>query len=220
MTIPVRTRHGVINMRATVPQLEAALSASRSLNARPSGSAPTGIATGAGSECYPVSYQGSTWYAGWCDLEVYLDATSCDPMGCEDADRLTASINTNPGAFSSYSPYKILNVVAPGYSSVFTDVHINWNTLCYASLRECGHGTTGNVPPSSSGKMYPTSDVDLHGDEITHLYYLWALFIPNGSNYSSHAQTGTATCKPASSGSNQCLYPPIVATRHPERMGS
>lgn len=217
--VPEGTRRGVISVRATVAELRAALSAARSLGARSVSRAAAGIAARAvplsvppvaGTGCFSVSYNGKSWFSTWCDLQLYLDDTVCGEFGCEQVDRLTATMKTNPGALTSAVSFTASNMVTPGFSSVYTDVHINWNTLCYSSKVECGHGSTGNFNPSGSGRMSPTSDVALYGDEITHSFYLWALFIPNGQEYASDASTGTATCKPASSGSNQCLYPSLI----------
>lgn len=217
--VPQGTRRGVIRVRATVGELRTALSATRSLGARSVSQMAAGAASQVvplslppvrGTACNSVTYNGQTWFTTWCDLKLELAGDYCDPAGCEQVDTLTATITTDPGAFTSRAAYTTLNVVSSGFSSTFTDVHINWNTLCYSSKIECGHGSTGTISPSGKGTMFPTSDVDLHGDMITHTFYLWALFIPNGQNYADDAATGTGTCKPASSGSNQCLYPSLV----------
>jgi hypothetical protein len=217
--VPEETRGGVISVRATVAELRAALSAARSLGARSAGQADAGTASRAvplsvppvaGTGCFPISYNGQTWFSTWCNLQLHFDDTVCGEFGCEDVDRLTATLTTNPGALKSSVSYKMLNVVAQGQSSVYTDIHINWNTLCYSSKIECGHNTVAGIPPSGSGSFSPDSNTPLYGDEITHSFYLWVLFIPNGQEYASDASTGTATCKTAGSGSNACLYPTLT----------
>jgi hypothetical protein len=168
-----------------------------------------------GTACYSTTYEGETWFTAWCDLDLELDGVDCDPT-CETVDRLEADLKTNPGALSSRTSYGIANVVTTGFSSVFTDIYLTWNTLCYRTQNECGNGKTGNLAPPHSGSMTPTSYVPLYGDTISHAYFMYALFIPNGSEYSDHAATGKATCMPSGSGSNACLYPSLL-DHHPLR---
>lgn len=208
--VPQGTRRGVTSAPATVPELETALSAARSLNAqRPVTGSP--IAPGTlppvrGNGCNPVKQGGVTVDTTWCDLPLELEGVACDSEGCEGVDRLNATVQTNPGAIGSSSPYQVSNTVTTGYPSVFTDVYINWNTLCYSNGQECGHGTTGNLTLPRSATMFPTSNDPMWGDRISHSYYLWALFLPNGQQYADDALTGTATCEAESQG-NQCFYP-------------
>jgi hypothetical protein len=213
--VPQGTRRGITSVPATVAELRTALSAARSLDARHVEAqravaalpiAPDTLPPIRGNGCNPVKQGGVTVDTTWCDLPLELEAEACDPEGCEGVDRLNASVQTNPGADGSSSPYTVSNTVTTGYPPVFTDVHINWNTLCYSNGQECGHGTTGNVTLPDSDRMSPTSDVPVWGDKISHSYYLWALLIPNGQNYADDALTGTATCESESQG-NQCFYP-------------
>jgi hypothetical protein len=210
--VPQGTRDSVTSVRATIAQLKSALSASGSLYSRRvqvrHAAAMSHIMLDppiSGNGCGTINKGGVKVDPTWCNLKLAIDGDDCDPV-CEDVDNLRANVTTNPGALVSSSPYTVTNVVSTGYSSVFTDVHINWNTLCYSNGQECGHGTTGNINPNSSDVMNPTSDSGMWTYRISHSYYLWALFIPNGGSYSSAALTGTATCEAESQG-NQCFYP-------------
>ncbi|HEV2450979.1 MAG TPA: hypothetical protein VGS62_03535 [Streptosporangiaceae bacterium] len=219
--VPQGTRHSVIMVRATVPELRRVLSAAQSVSGyRGSAVRLAGAVSSLvpfsfevrGTACNPVTWQGQTWFTTWCDLPLEVDGGLCDPT-CHTVDKLRAKITTNPGSITSRASYTLTNTVTTGYPSVFTDDEINWNTLCYRSLQECGHGSTGTIQPGNGTMTMDNPGIDLHGDKITHLYYLWTLFIPNGNRYSDNAGTGTATCADAGSGSNQCYYPSLLLHR-------
>lgn len=217
--VPKGTRRRVTNVRATVAELKAALAGVRSLRARRSDPAAARSASRAisptwevrGYACNTVDYDNQTWFATWCNLPLELDGVHCDP-GCEVVDDLHWQGSTDPATGTSRVGYAITNTVEPGYSSVFTDIMINWNVRCYRNQLECGHADTGPYNPPKDGLLFPKVDsgIDLHNDKVAHLYFLVALFIPNGQNYSDDAITGTAWCEPASSGSNRCLYPSLL----------
>jgi hypothetical protein len=210
--VPQGTRHDVISVRATIPELRSTLSAVRSLGVHHAGVlrsdarshvVPSYDVRGYG--CNPVIRNHDTVDATWCDLELQLAGDVCDPE-CQRVDTLTATVTTNPGAVKSAASYTLKNVVTTGFSTVFAAANITWTTLCYRGKDACGSRSTGNVGLNSSGKMGPTSDIPLWGDTITHSYVLTALFIPNGQKYTDGADTGSATCETKSEG-NQCFYP-------------
>jgi hypothetical protein len=102
--------------------------------------------------------------------------------------------------------------------SVFAAIHFQWWTLCYSNGQICGNGDTSNFYGNSSGTFTADSPGwELHGNKMTLAFSYTALFIPNGSTYTSSAKTATATCVPASSG-NQCLYPDTNSRRDHARV--
>lgn len=159
--VPQGTRRGVMNVRASVSQLRAALSATRALSSHLAHPRAAGLSSRAvplawrvrGYACNTIEYEGQTWFATWCNLPLELDGAFCDPS-CETVDRLEFSDSTDPATETSRVGYGIKNVVSAGYTSTFTDITVNY------------------------------------------------------------AATGTATCKSASSSSNQCLYPSLIGGRN------
>ena len=159
-----------------------------------------------GDGCNPIIRNHITFDASWCDELYEIDAGFCGTEGCELTDHLTTRLTTNPGTSTSlvsWTSKYVYNTGAP----LLNYIHIEWWVLCYSDQLQCGSDNTPDFYGNSTGKFYPKSDVDLYGDKVTHAFALWAHLIPNNTAYYSAGKTKTATCDPASSGSNQCLYP-------------
>lgn len=222
--VPQGTKHSVISVRASVPALRAASSAARrsarSIRTTEAAivssvvplSGPDSFPVG-GSGCKGFEYLHNPYFAAWCNIPFALNGDYCTPEGCTIVNELRAKVTANPGSVTSSMSYTSqLFREIPG-DTVFAAIHFEWWTLCYSNGQICGNGNTKNFYGNSSGTFTASSPGwQLHGNRMTLAFTYWALFIPNGSYYSSSAKTATATCLPESAG-NQCLYPD-TSSRH------
>jgi hypothetical protein len=198
---------------ATVAELRAALAAIGQAGSRPD-TAPAGKLPMIdphefrirGKGCHPVTWNRSRWWASWCQMPFQIDGQYCDPEGCTTTDVLTTRLLVDPGAkvsrVSRTSLYKY-----QAHQRHFTDIHIEWWTLCFRKEDVCGNRNTDPFEGNSSGTFNPTSSRVLRNSRIRHGFTLWAFFVPEGKWQPDDAKTWLGYCKPASARSNQCLYP-------------
>ena len=189
---------------ATVPELRAALAAigpSRLLQIPPPNDYPI-----RGKGCNPVTWNRQRWWASWCQMPFQIDGEFCDPEGCTVTDVLKTRLLVDPGAKVS----RVSRTSTYSYQAGqrhFTNIHIEWWTLCFKNGVECGTANTTDFDGNSSGTFNPTSSRTLRNSRIRHAFTLWAFFVPDSMWQPDNAKTWLGYCKPASAHSNQCLYP-------------
>jgi hypothetical protein len=218
--VPEGTSHGVHLVPATVSGLRTARAAVGLAGSRPGTGAagelsrlssavdPTDPHTFSilGNGCHPVTWRGTRHWASWCKMPFQIDGNFCDPNGCTITDVLKTRLLVDPGTRSSRVSRTSTYRYQAGHRR-FTEIHIEWWTLCFKNEVECGTGNTPTFFGNSKGTFTVTSTRDLHNSRIRHGFTLWAFFVPDGMWAPSSAKTWKGICKPKSSGSNQCLYP-------------
>jgi len=212
--VPEGTRRDVRLVPATVPELRAALAAGPPAGSGPGAGAAVRLTLIPdphdypirGQGCHPVTWRGQRFWASWCKMPFALNGEFCDPNGCTITDKLRTRLLVDPGTKTSRVSRTSTYTYQAGHPR-FTNIHIEWWTLCFKSEQECGTGNTKAFFGNSSGTFNVTSSRDLHNSRIRHAFTLWAFFTPNGMWANDNAKTWKGICKPRSSGSNQCLYP-------------
>jgi hypothetical protein len=201
--VPRVGRHGVVNVTATVSQLQATLAAVHSLS--PESLVPQKFDV-EGDGCNPYIYNRVSYFASWCDMNYNIESEICNPEGCTDINQINATLKVDPGSTGGSRVSYTSQYYHEG-PSYFTDIHFEWWTLCYRNALTCGSDNTKNFSGAGNGTFTTNSgSINLHNDQITIAVAYLALFTPNGQTYSIGFKTPMGYCLPESSDSNQCLF--------------